>query len=73
MTGSFKQAMKLGIAYKAVNIFTSLMVICFSEFNINFNATFSFTPKSPKRSLSFRFSDQNFKCSSHLSYVCFMP
>jgi len=30
-------------------------------------------PRSSKRSLPFRFSDQNIECTSYLCHVCYMP
>jgi hypothetical protein len=42
-------------------------------FKIHFNITFSSMHKSPKLSLSFRFSDYNLVCTYHLSHVCYTP
>jgi len=40
---------------------------------IHSNIIFSYTPRSSKWSLPFRFFNQNIVCISHLSHPCYMP
>jgi hypothetical protein len=42
-------------------------------FLIHFNIIFPSTPRSYKRFLSFRFSNQNFVFISDISHACYMP
>jgi len=44
-----------------------------SFLKFHLNIIFTATPTSPKWSLPFRFSNQNYICISHLSHACDMP